>query len=40
VLLLREGGALTLLASASLEKRLKIEEAWRGRLAAVEFTLP
>ena len=40
VLLLREGGALTLLASASLEKRLKIEEAWRGRLASVEFTLP
>lgn len=40
VLLLREGGALTLLASAALEKRLKVEEEWRGKLAAVEFTLP
>jgi len=40
VLLFREGGALTLLASASLEKRLKIDEEWRGRLASVEFTLP
>ncbi|HEX5042090.1 MAG TPA: FAD:protein FMN transferase [Candidatus Polarisedimenticolaceae bacterium] len=40
VLLVREGGALTLLASASLEKRLKVEEAWQGRLASVEYTLP
>ena len=40
VLLVREGGALTLLASAALEKRLRIEDEWRGRLASVEFTLP
>jgi thiamine biosynthesis lipoprotein len=40
VLLVREGGALTILASASLEKRLRIEQEWRGRLASVEFTLP
>ena len=40
ILLVREGGALTLLASASLEKRLRIEAPWRARLAAVEFELP